>query len=113
MGGASQGARIALSAVLSGNILANGFLLLFPAIRDTNAFLSNFTDIGTKSSNLQTIKGIIISGKKDHFYDPNKRLSEELNSRGIKCKFISYQNLGHWFPDDFSQVLSESIDYIL
>ena len=113
VGGASQGARTALSAIISGIILVKGFILLFPAIRDSNAFLSSFTEIETKLLNLQNAKGVIIAGDKDQFHQPNKQLAEEFNFRGIECKFISYQNLGHWFPDDFTQVLKESIDFIL
>jgi predicted esterase len=110
MAGASQGARTVLSAVFSGITSVRGFLLLFPAIRDTNAFLS-YDEF--QFSNLLKVKGIIITGEKDQFYGPNKQLSEELNFRGINCKFKSYQDLGHWFPDDFTQVLKESIDFIL
>ena len=107
--GASQGARLSFTAVLSDLIPTTGFIYAFPSIGDSNAFINNFKSLKP----LQSIRGYIISGEQDNFHKENKLLSKILINSGVDCQFLSYPELGHYIPDNFDQILEESIDYIL
>jgi predicted esterase len=109
LAGASQGARLSFTALLSDLIPTSGFIYAFPSIGDSNAFINNFKDV----KSLQSLRGSIIAGQRDSFYKENKLLCEILINSGVECKFFSYPDLGHLFPDDFDLILKKSIDYIL
>jgi len=109
LAGASQGARLSLTALLSDLIPASGFIYAFPSIKDSHAFINNFETI----KSLQSLRGSIIAGQQDNFYQENKLLYEILLHRGVKGHFFSYPELGHVFPDDFDRILNKSVDYIL
>ncbi len=109
LAGASQGARLSFTALLSDLIPASGFIYAFPSIGDSNAFISNFKILKP----LQSLRGSIISGQRDNFHGENKLLSEILINNGVECQFFSYPELGHVFPDDFDLILKKSVKYIL
>jgi predicted esterase len=109
LAGASQGARLSFTALLSNLIPASGFIYAFPSIGDSTAFINNFKIV----KSLQSLRGSIIAGQRDNFYKENKLLREILIDRGVECQFFSYPELGHVFPDDFDIILKKSVDYIL
>lgn len=109
LAGASQGARLSFTALLSELIPASGFIYAFPSIKDSYTFINSFKSV----QSLQSLRGCIIAGQRDNFYKENKLLSEILINNGIECQFFSYPELGHLFPDNFDLVLKKSIDYII
>jgi predicted esterase len=109
LAGASQGARLSFTAMLSELIPATGFIYAFPSIGDSIAFINSFKSF----KSFQSIRGCIISGELDNFHKENELLSKILIDSGVNCQFLSYPDLGHYIPDNFNQILEESIDYVL
>ena len=109
LAGASQGARLSFTALLSDLIPTRGFIYAFPSIGNSDSFINNFKDV----KSLQSLRGCIISGQRDNFFKENKLLYEILINSGVECQFHSYPELGHVLPDDFDLILKKSIDYIL
>jgi predicted esterase len=56
----------------------------------------------------KNIEGIIVHGKEDRVIPREKivELLDVLNTSGISCKMIEYDDLGHWYPPDFSELIS-------
>lgn len=106
--GASQGGRLAIELSLYGNILeTKGFIAVIPSIQDVTA-LENLL-VGNKS----TIKGCIITGDQDPFYNKTVELVKIFEKNNLQCKFIVKEGLGHFFPADFTDLLRYAIEFIL
>lgn len=107
--GASQGGNLAIELSLNDNLLATkGFIAVIPAIRDIESIEKL---IQTKK--VANLKGCIITGDKDPFYKKTIELMPIFEKYDIKCKLIVKEGLGHLFPDDFTKLLSEAVQYIV
>lgn len=105
--GASQGGNLAIELSLNDNLLATkGFIAVIPAIRDVES-IENL--LQTKPN----VKGCIITGDKDPFYKKTIELMSVFEKYDIKCRLIVKEGLGHIFPDDFTKLLSEAVQYIV
>lgn len=59
------------------------------------------------------MKGCIIIGNQDPFFKNTLKLMELFKTKRIDSKLIVIEGLGHFFPQNFSQLLSEAVEYIV
>lgn len=105
--GASQGGKLAIELSLNGNTLGTkGFIAAIPAIQDV-APLGRLLAV-----NENKMKGCIITGDQDPFYDKTVEFVKLLAENDFPCKLIVKEGLGHFFPDDFTDLLKEAVEYI-
>ena len=105
--GASQGGKIAIELSLNGNILGTkGFIAVIPAIQDVASFESLIV------GNRNKIKGCIITGDEDPFYNKTVELVKLFEENEFQCKLIVVEGLGHFFPTNFTDLLKEAIEFI-
>ncbi len=109
LSGASQGGRLSIELGLS-DVLPDmkGFIAVIPAIQDVAAIEKLIKENGKTN-----MRGCIITGDQDPFYKKTLELKSLFEENGIACKWIVNEGLGHFFPDDFTRILPEAIDYIL
>lgn len=56
----------------------------------------------------------MICGQQDKkFFSGQQEMASILDSAEVENKFITYPDLGHWFPDDFSEQINNGLQYIL
>ncbi|KGA98379.1 group-specific protein [Alkalihalobacillus alcalophilus ATCC 27647 = CGMCC 1.3604] len=100
--GASHGGHLAIELVLKQTFpKVNKFIAVIPAIKDVDYF-----ETLIKSTLPTNIKGYIITGDEDPFYQNTLQLITLFEAYQIDCQFIVKQGLGHFFPDDFTSLLS-------
>lgn len=105
--GASQGGKLAIELSLNGNFLGTkGFIAVIPAIQDVASLESLLMGNGNK------IKGCIITGDKDPFYNKTVELVKLFEENNFQCKLIVKEGLGHFFPADFTDLLKEAVEFI-
>lgn len=105
--GASQGGKLAIELSLNGNILGTkGFIAVIPAIQDVTSLESLLV------GNRNKIKGCIITGDKDPFYNKTVELVKLLEENEFQCKLMVKEGLGHFFPTDFTDLLKEAVEFI-
>ena len=110
LGGISAGAEIALIAIFSNRVPVRGFISVIPSV---GAFVQRFVKSDSLQKIERSLKGCIVAGEKDPGYNNTKLVYEFLSKKSVPIQFYSYPELGHSIPDDFDQVLAESIKFIL
>jgi len=109
MGGASQGGKLSIEFCLRKRSQEiTGFIAVMPAIKDVAAI-----EALLKENEHSSLKGIIIIGDQDPFYKNSIELVQLLQANHIDCKLIVNEGLGHFFPQNFPELLSEAFRYIL
>jgi len=109
LAGASQGGRIAITAALKGDpFQSRGFIAVVPAVRDIEGFV-----VLVDKAAARGIKGYIITGDRDQFYQGACRLQDAMEKNGLLCKLDVRPGMGHRFPPDFSDTLLRALDFIL
>lgn len=108
LAGASQGGKLSIEIAFSEDSNVKGFIAVVPSIQDVVTIKSLIEN--TKKTN---IKGCIITGDLDPFYEKTMELQEIFERQGIECKFFVIEGLGHFFPDNFSEQLKEAVDFII
>ncbi|TFD94337.1 alpha/beta hydrolase [Jeotgalibacillus sp. R-1-5s-1] len=105
--GASQGGKLAIELSLKGNTLGTkGFIAVIPAIQDVAALE------GLLKGNTHDLKGCIITGDQDPFYNKTIEFVKFLEDNQFPCKLIVKEGLGHFFPDDFTELLREAVEFV-
>lgn len=62
----------------------------------------------------KNVRVVMICGQKDNkFFPGQKEMASILDSTEVENVFITYPDLGHWFPGDFSEKLDKGLQYIL
>ncbi|AFU15460.1 group-specific protein [Bacillus thuringiensis MC28] len=107
LAGAGQGGNLAIELSLKKNIKNNGFIAINPEIYKVSLF-----DKILKNINVTDVRGCIITGDKDPFYDNICKLVQQLKEQGIQCDLVTNLGEGALFPDNFSVKLPELINYI-
>lgn len=108
LAGASQGGKLAIEFSINKNVDVTGFIAVIPAIQDLSQFEKHL-----KENPVSGIKGCIITGDEDYFYEKTVELTQLFKKYNLPCKFIVKEGLGHFFPADFTNLLKEAVDYIL
>ena len=60
----------------------------------------------------KNVKGFIITGEKDFYFQKVKELYEEAQKLKLQCKFVSIKGMGHNIPENFDTYLNEAIDFL-
>jgi len=105
--GASQGGRLAIELVLNDIIASKGFIAVIPSIQNVAAFENLINE------NKKVIKGYIITGDKDSFYNNVVELVKIFEKNNYQCRLIVKEGLGHFFPKDFTDLLKEAIEFVI
>ena len=109
IGGASQGGKLAIELSLSKALpRMKGFIAVMPAIKNVAAI-----EALLKENDHSGLKGYIIIGDQDPFYQNTLDLMAILKANKVDCQLLVKEGLGHFFPDDFSNMLPEAVSYIV
>lgn len=109
LAGASQGGRLSIELSLNNHLAGvRGFIAVIPAIQDVSSIEGLI-----KANRSTNLKGCIITGDKDPSYHKVLELMEIFDTNDIPCRLIVEEGLGHYFPNDFTDLLAQAVDYIL
>ncbi|OAA23406.1 alpha/beta hydrolase [Kosmotoga sp. DU53] len=104
LGGASQGAGLALELALEDELKPEKLILVVPAFRDMN-YIKELI-----KNNKNNFKVYIIAGEKDMLLKRAETVKELLTENNIHCVMSIYPGMGHTFPEDFNKVLMNILD---
>ena len=105
--GASQGGKLAMELSLSNQVMdTKGFIAVIPAIQQLESFKKML-------QNNDHIRGCIITGDQDPFYEKTMELVALFEERNFPYKLIVNEGLGHFFPENFTDQLEEAIEFIV
>jgi predicted esterase len=110
LAGVSQGSELALVALFSGLATATNFISVIPSF---GGFSYQLTDEDSFRNKKEIIRGCFIVGERDPRFSRTKTFFELLRENGVECQLFSYPELGHQIPDDFDQVLTKAVDFVL
>ena len=109
LAGASQGGKLAIELLLAREELpASGFIAVIPAIQDVTLMEELL-----KKNKHAGLRGCVITGDQDPFYSKTVELAGLFEEYGLSCRLIVKEGLGHFFPDDFPELLSEAVSFVL
>ncbi|PDY85080.1 DUF3089 domain-containing protein [Bacillus cereus] len=103
--GASQGGNIAIELALKNMLATQKFIAVIPAIRDVEAIESIVI-----SNDITNVKGYIVTGDKDQFYENTLQVMSMFEKYNVNCKLIVREGLGHLFPEDFTQIVKNIME---
>ena len=107
LAGASQGANIATQMSLRADVEEfHNFIAIAPAF-DLKAFQKIL-----KNQLNPRVRGCIITGDQDPFYETALEAVHLFETYQIPCKLIVKEGMGHVFPADFPDVLEEAVQYV-
>ena len=107
LAGQSAGGALSLGLV-NNKLFAKGLFLAFPVKPD------DFDIQRAESLKESSVRVVMICGEQDKtFYAGQLELSRLLDSAGVDNQFIKYPDLGHGFPDHFSEQIDLGLKYIL
>lgn len=105
VGGFSSGGVAAMEVVLSETIPAIGFIALCPGKPDS------FTEESVKAAKKNNMRCTLFTTEFDQRLDLQKEMAETFESVGLAHQFIISPDTGHWFPENFDQMLDDAIDF--
>ncbi|MGB7999087.1 MAG: DUF3089 domain-containing protein [Anaerobacillus sp.] len=107
LAGASQGGNIATQMSLNADVEeCDQFIAIVPAF-DLDALEEV---IRTRLN--PNVRGCIITGDKDPFYEGVMEAVQLFEKNNISCKLIVKEGMGHTLPDDFPNVLDEAVRFV-
>jgi predicted esterase len=107
MAGISAGALVAIETAFAQKFSVSGFLGICPDIKPEK-FDSQMVATAGKTG----LSGIMICGEKDPRLENQKRTSEKFAQWGFPHRSIVIDGLGHWYPDNFPEVIDSSLSHI-
>lgn len=105
--GMSAGGKKALDFTLNNYFPVSGLVLNCPVIPE------NVTDEMTKQFVEKNKKLGIITGENDFALEGQKKLVSIIDSLGGQTKMFITKDLGHSFPENFSQLLDEYLKWVI
>ncbi|WP_082233105.1 hypothetical protein [Halobacillus massiliensis] len=107
--GASQGGKTAIEFILQEKKADfKGFIAVVPSFTNTMEL-----EEALNKTPSPKIKGCVITGTEDPFYEQTLQAVEMLNDNGINCRIIVKEGMGHTLPNDFSSILQEAVEEIM
>lgn len=107
LGGASQGASLAVRLTLQGVVPSRGFI----AVVGAGPLEALWPDVGAAVQ--QGIKGVFITGEHDQARSHIETVYRELKARGLECQLHVIPGLGHNYPSDRPELLAGALGFIL
>ncbi|MFC4025493.1 DUF3089 domain-containing protein [Oceanobacillus longus] len=106
--GASQGGKTAIELSLKNNLeRINGFIAIVPSFENTEE-IEEILQLNCEIN----VRGCVITGDKDPFYNMTLKTVAILRDNGVPCKLIVKKGMGHSLPDDLTNQLIEAVEYI-
>lgn len=102
LAGFSQGAGLALHAVLSGGLPVNRFLAVAPALRPDLV-------LSLLATRRHDVRGYIIMGEQDRYCQAAVEVANAMQLAGLQCELELHSGLGHDFPPDFAAGLEHKL----
>ncbi|NOQ26800.1 MAG: hypothetical protein GQ564_15680 [Bacteroidales bacterium] len=107
LAGQSQGGNLSIKLACD-SITASGLLLAFP-VKPNDFDFEKAKEIKEKG-----VRVIMICGEKDYkFFEGQLELARLLDSAHVESRVFKYPELGHRFPDDFSEQIDRGIFYLI
>lgn len=107
VGGFSSGGVASLEVVLDGTIPAIGFVVLCPAKPD------DFTAEKVGGAKERGIRGTLLTTEMDNRLSDQKEMVEIMKEQELPHEFIVTPNIGHWYPENLSDLIDKAIKHIL
>lgn len=112
LGGYSMGGEVALTAALTGDIEAAGFVCL--GLAGPNTSEPDQWSEAINQAKGKALRGVILLGEED-FSMPLENVElvvEKLNQAGIETKLIPIPGVAHVYPDNFDALLDQAFEFI-
>jgi len=107
VGGFSSGGVASLEVVLDNTIPAIGFVVLCPAKPD------DFSAEKVSGAKERGIRGTLITTEMDPRVPEQKEMVAIMEAEGLDHEFVVTPNIGHWYPDNLSQLIDAAIAHII
>ncbi len=106
LGGPSAGGMVSIDLAINNHISVQGLILAFPVKpREFGA-----DEIYT--AGLNGLRVSMICGENDWAIERQKEMSVIFDKMAVANKIVIFPDIGHEYPDDFSNQIKKSIDYI-
>jgi predicted esterase len=106
VGGFSSGGVASLEVILDNTIPVSGFVVLCPAKPD------DFSAERMMEAKKRGVRGTLITTEMDPRLPDQKTMAEMMKAEGLPHKFIVTPNIGHWYPEDLSEMIDAAIAHI-
>lgn len=106
LAGFSQGAARAIHLSLKGAIRVQGFLAVVPGVR-----LDGLESM-IHAAKDRRLRGYLVAGGKDPRHEIFRTAYRLFNENGIACRMEEHPDLGHEFPKDFHQSITNATKFI-
>lgn len=107
VGGFSSGGVASLAAILDETVPAIGFVVLCPAKPD------DFSSEKVGRAGARGIRGTLITTEMDPRLPDQKDMAAIMEAQGLLHEFIVTPNIGHWYPENLSELIDTAILHIL
>ncbi|MHB9144780.1 MAG: alpha/beta hydrolase [Symbiobacteriia bacterium] len=108
IGGFSMGAGVAGWMALTGEVAAQGFILVGPWINEVDELRR-----ALEGHKIPQMRGYIVVGDADeHCYEVSKEIAAIMKEQGLECELEVHPGMGHVFPEDFEVSLGKALDFI-
>ncbi len=106
VGGFSSGGVASLEVVLDSTIPVAGFVVLCPAKPD------DFTAEKLGAVRERGIRGTLLTTEMDPRLPDQKEMAAMMEAEGLAHEFIVTPNIGHWYPENLSELIDNAIAHI-
>jgi predicted esterase len=112
LSGFSQGAALAIYLTLKGTIRVQGFIVVAPSSTVIPSHSEEFASFIKQARN-PGLKGWLLVGDKDRFFERINILHSSMKQNGLKTEYNVEPGLGHDYPMDFAVKLGHAVDFVL
>lgn len=107
IGGFSQGGTVSMILAMENPEIFNGFVALNPSNHD------RLTQDLIENASTAKQRGTIIIGDEDNQYQNQHDMMATFNALGLGCELYLNKGFGHWFPENLSEKIDQSVLSIL
>ena len=107
IGGFSSGGVASLVTIFDHTIPAIGFVVLCPAKPE------GFSTEKVSKAKVRGIRGTLITTEMDNRLPDQKEMAEIMKEQKLPLEFIVTPNIGHWYPENISEMIDTGIKHIL
>jgi len=106
IGGFSSGGYGSLVATFFEAFPVRGFIILCPPMPD------NITAKEVIAARERGVRGTIITTELDRRVPEQRRMADQFRENGLQYQFIITPDIGHWYPENFSEMMDQAIEHI-